>query len=65
MIGVQFPELRGFGACHFGLFRRTLDKRFSRTEDKPRVGKIAVEFPHKTVFPPGLLVFGLSDPIDF
>lgn len=56
VIGVQFPELRGFGACHFGLFWKTLNKRFSRTEDKPRVGKIAVEFPHKTVFPQGLFV---------
>lgn len=54
VIGVQFPELRGFRACHFGLFWKTLDKRFSRAEDKPRVGKIAEEFPHNTVFPQGL-----------
>lgn len=56
VIGVQFPELPRFGACHFGLFWKTLDERFSRVEDKPRAGKIAEEFPHKTVIPQGLFV---------
>lgn len=37
VIGVQFPELRGFSNVHFGLYWEQLRDRYPRFQDKPRI----------------------------
>ncbi len=37
VIGVQFPELRGFSNVHFGLYWEQIRDRYPRFQDKPRI----------------------------
>lgn len=56
VIGVQFPELRGFHSGHFGLYWREIQDRYPRCEEKDRLGPAAEPFPRKAVSGPALQV---------
>lgn len=37
VMGVQFPEIEGFRAAHFGLYWKTIADRYPKASDKPRL----------------------------
>jgi len=50
VMSVQFPELEGFRAAHFGLYWETLRDRYPRLSDQPRLDPIREEkFPKTPV----------------
>lgn len=51
VIGVQFPEIDGFSAVHFGLYWRAIRDRFKNFEDKPRLPPVVEQFPRNIVLP--------------
>ncbi len=54
-IGVQFPEIPGFGAVHFGLFWDRIKERYKRYEDQIRLHEVAEPFPRKLPLPESTL----------
>ena len=45
VIGVQFPELVGFRAAHFGLYWQTIKDRYPKTVDQGRLPSALERFP--------------------
>ncbi len=58
VLGVQFPELVGFKAAHFGLYWRQISREsFPTVEDRPRLSKVVEFFPRPAIFPGAQLAF--------
>ena len=51
VIGVQYPELAGFTASHFGLYWAEIRKRYPKTVDQPRLEPVFESFPKKPPLP--------------
>lgn len=49
VLGVQFPEIAGFGSVHYGLFWQTVRDRYCRVEDRPRIPPAQELFPRRRV----------------
>lgn len=51
VIGVQFPELAGFRAVHFGLYWEKIKQRYQEFQDQPRLPESAETFPKRPSVP--------------
>jgi len=51
VIGVQFPEISGFRAAHFGLYWDTIRKDFPTATDQPRLEPNRERFPRLPAIP--------------
>jgi len=51
VIGVQFPELAGFRAVHFGLYWEKIKQRYQEFQDQPRFPESAETFPKRPAVP--------------
>lgn len=51
VMGVQFPEIDGFRAVHFGLFWETLRDRYPKITDQPRLKPVREVFPRRPALP--------------
>lgn len=49
VIGVQFPELRGFHAAHFGLYWETIRDRYAKVENRPTLEPDRERFPRQPI----------------
>ena len=57
VLGVQFQELDGFRAAHFGLYWKLISDEFTKFEDKPRLPPVVERFPRNVVVPQAGLQF--------
>lgn len=63
VIGVQFPELVGFRAAHFGAYWETIRDRFPKAEDKGRLPEVSESFaPGRAVPSGGMQLLGPGTP---
>lgn len=51
VLGVQFPQLEGFRATHFGLYYESLRGRFPTVTDQPRLDPVRERFPRPPLLP--------------
>lgn len=51
VLGVQFPEIEGFRAVHFGLYWETLRDRYPELSDQPRLEPVRERFPRAPMIP--------------
>lgn len=58
VLGVQFPQVEGFRATHFGLYYESLEGRFPTVTDQPRLEPARERFPRPLLLPaPQVQVF--------
>ena len=56
VLGVQFPELEGFRATHFGLYWDSLRSRYPEVADQARLDPVQERFPRPLIPQPQLQV---------